>query len=488
MSYYNNNIQVVSTDDEDDSSIENDLDDRGLIKPNKLRINPTAMRKAHSGARKSTDFRNNSNSIYDDDDNDSYYSKYENSSSKSSSFFSTNFIYKSIMFLTVLTIAMTIAFLLADLILNQNIKSNIDSTLNKITKCIDQLVPYNQNEKIFIGSLTGNKTDIIDAQNLKQLKLTHKNQTTNQGRPSWVSSQNQMWIPDTTQNKIDIYESLTMNLVYTIHTDQSTTHSPCLGPAITSYHPLAGSLSRGQVWISCTEGSSLSETGWAVYDPLTYTYIVFIPFPAVTFADFEVYDIAVGQYHTVVSLKNTSAVSNSNLIQFNNINFSPTIIDQQVGTWPLLSYMGKNDSALYVSSYYAQSVYKLNFTSLVIEHQWDNIVTAYGITTDPYENLLYVLDVDDDYIYIFETNGPNYAEISGSPITTNLSNPLQIITSMDGTKIFITNNSTNNMVSVYQSIYSTNIPTFIQNIPTESDSFYLTNNAINCVCNLCAYF
>jgi len=384
-----------------------------------------------------------------------------------------------IMFFSALAI---IGFSTASIVETQKVQDKIDYTISKIGTCNQEQKPLSQNEKIFIGSISGNQTSILDTSTSRQLRLNHKNDLTSRGRPAWVIAQNEIWIPDTALNKIDVYQSLSMNLIYSFSTLNNQSHVPCYGPSFTSYHPLAGPLRRGQVWVSCTT----ALYGWAVYDPETYTYITFVPLP-VSLGPFVPYDIATGQYLTIVSLKNTSATGNANLIQYNNTSFLPVLISQTVGHWPLLSYSGNSDSFLYVSSYYAQEAYKINFTSLLIEHTWTSIPTAFGITTDPTDTYLYVTEAGSSFLHVFSTSN-GYAEATLSPYTVNIPNPVQVKTNLNGKRLFITNNSSDSLTSIYDIKNTDDSLLFFQNILTGSGSFFLTNNAITCVCELCQYF
>lgn len=384
-----------------------------------------------------------------------------------------------IMFFSVLAI---IAFSTASIVETQKVQDKIDYVISKIGTCNQQQNELSQNEKMFIGTILNNQTSILDISSSRQLRLNHKNDLTSRGRPVWVISQNEIWIPDTALNKIDVYQSLSMNLIHSFSTLNNQTYLPCYGPSFTSYHPLAGPLSKGQVWVSCTS----EPYGWAVYDPETYTYITFVPLP-ISLGPFVPYDVATGQYFTVVSLKNTSETGNANLIQYNNSNFLPVLIAQTVGHWPLLSYTGNSDSFLYVSSYYAQEAYKINFTSLIIEHTWPSIPTAFGITTDPTDTYLFVTEAGSSFLHVYLTSN-DYSETSLSPYTLDIPNPVQVKTNLNGEKLYITNNSSNSLTSIYDINNVDNSLSFFRNVVTGSGSFFLINNAITCVCELCQYF
>lgn len=369
---------------------------------------------------------------------------------------------------------------IAGIVENQKVLDNINYAVSKIGTCNQQEQNTFQNEKIYVGRISGNQTSIIDAKDSTQLRLNHKYTSSSSGRPVWLTAQNEMWIPNSLNNSIDVYQSTTMTLLTSFTTIGSTFQ--CHSPFWTSYHPLAGNLKTGQVWVSCTS----DVLGWAVFDPNTYTFVTFIELSTLL-GPFVPYDIAVGEFFTVVSLKNTSAVGNSNLIQYNNNNFLPVTISSSVGHWPLLSYSGNADSFLYVTSFYAQEAYKINFTSLSIEHTWTSIPDAYGITTDPTDSYVYITEISSSSIHIYETYSP-YNELSFSPVTSNLSNPLMIKTDINGNKLYITNNSTDSMTSVYNIQSQDKTLLFVENIPTGNGSYFLTNNAINCVCELCNYF
>ena len=383
------------------------------------------------------------------------------------------------LFLLIAVIA--VAFLITVLIQNSDVVDRMTNRASKIGTCHGEINPFDQNEKIYVGRVQGNQTSIVSVDSFsQQFRINHVDLPTVRGRPVWLTRQNEVWIPNTDLDTIEIYESTTMNLKTIISTQNSGNLVPCFSPQFTGYHPYAGQFYRGQVWVSCIG----SPQGWAVFDPFTRSYEAFVPLP-LTFGPYMPYDIAVGQAVTVVSLLNTSVTTNANLIQYSNINFLPTILSQVVGHSPLLAYAGQTDSFLFVSSFYANAAYKLSFQTLIVEYTWVNITEPWGIATDPVaEALLYVVESGLNNVRVFLVGSP-YFEFPFSPIPTPVDRPANIRASLREDHIYVTSFVNDTLTAVYEVDPNTGTPNDPSVIVTGSGSFYLTNNAINCICELC---
>src|SRR5690348_2394238 len=87
-----------------------------------------------------------------------------------------------------------IALSVASTVETQNVQNKIDYTISKIGTCNQEQLPLSNNEKMFVGTISGNQTSIIDTSTSRQLRLNHKNALTSRGRPAWVVAQNEIWI------------------------------------------------------------------------------------------------------------------------------------------------------------------------------------------------------------------------------------------------------------------------------------------------------
>ncbi len=372
------------------------------------------------------------------------------------------------------------AFLITVLIQNSQVVGRMENRAKKIGTCHSEINPFDQNGVMYIGRTTTNQTTVVsNGIILQQFRINHKMTPSERGRPIWLSRQNEVWIPNTDLDTIEIYQSVTMNLKEVISTTDSGNLIPCFAPKTGAYHPIAGQFYRGQVWISCVG----SIPGWAVFDPFTRSYEAFIPLP-LSFGPFTPYDVVVGQALTVVSLLNTSITTNANLIQFSNINFLPTILSQAVGGSPILAYRGHSDSFLFVSSYYDDKVYKMVFSTLVIEYTWVNISQPWGLISDTIvEALLYVVESGTNNIRVFLIGSP-YFEFPSSPIPTPVDRPAYLQSTIREEFFFLTSLVNDSLTTVYETS-TTGMPKNPILIDTGPGSFYLTNNAVTCLCELC---
>lgn len=372
------------------------------------------------------------------------------------------------------------AFLITVLIQNSQVIGRMENRAKKIGTCNSEINLFDQNEVMYVGRTQTNQTTVVaNALTFQQFRINHKMTPSDRGRPIWLSRQNEVWIPNTDLDTIEIYQSVTMNLKEVISTTDSGNLIPCFAPKTGGYHPIAGQFYRGQVWVSCVG----SIPGWAVFDPFTRAYEAFIPLP-LSFGPFTPYDVAVGQLFTVVSLLNTSITTNANLIQFSNINFLPTILSQAVGGSPILAYRGHTDSFLFVSSFYDDKVYKMSFSTLVIEYTWVNITQPWGLISDTVvEALLYVVESGTNSIRVFLIGSP-YFEFPFSPIATPVDQPAYFQPTLRGEHFFLTSLVNDSITTVF-STSPNGIPENPILMETGPGSFYLTNNAITCLCELC---
>lgn len=388
-----------------------------------------------------------------------------------------------LIFMFILITLTTIGFTIVVLIQNSYVIQDINTRASKTGKCFQQIDKLSEQSSMWIGRTMANQTTVLpissDPTFLQNLYINHVFEPISRGRPVWLSRQNEVWIPNTFENTIEVYESTTLNLITIISTISPSDILPCYHPNITSYNPYAGDFERGQVWVSCM-GSIL---GWSVYDPFERTRIAFVSLPP-SFGPFIPYDIVTGEFYTVVSLLNTSITFNANVIQYNNSNFLPTILSQVIGPAPLLYYFGLPDSFLFISSYYSDSVYKLNFNSLIVEHVWTNISRPMGISMDPSQSLIYVAESGSNQIRTFYSGNP-YFEFFFSPQSSIVQEPAILKSSVSGFYMFLTS-LVNTSNTVMFSIGSNSGELIYRDIlETGVGSYYLEPNAIDCLCSLC---
>ena len=383
--------------------------------------------------------------------------------------------------LFILMALVSVAFLITLLIQNSEVVSRLTNRANKIGTCHGEINPFAQNPHIYVGRTQSNQTTVVsDGALFQQFRINHVRTPSERGRPIWLTRQNEVWIPNTDQDIIEIYQSATMNLKEVISTQNSGDLLPCFEPKTGGYHPTAGQFYRGQVWVSCVG----SIPGWAVFDPFTRKYEAFVPLP-LSFGPFTPYDVAVGESLTVVSLLNTSITTNANLIQYSNTNFLPTILSQVVGHSPLLLYNGHSDSFLFVSSFYANEVYKLSFQTLILEYTWVNISEPWGMTTDPLpEALLIIAESGLNQLRIFLIGSP-YFEFSYSPVITPIDNPANLKYNFPTNQLYVTSFTNDSLITIFETDPSMGAPINPFTMDTGPGSFYLADNAITCICDLC---
>ncbi len=381
----------------------------------------------------------------------------------------------------------TIVVAILAIIAVDNITDDMNEKRDHIDHCRNDQDSFGLLNKMFIGTSAGNKSTIYDEDDFQRLDLHFTPPASVKGRPVWLYGHDQIWVPDTTNNVIDIYIAGSLFLLKTINTSTTANSIPaCFSPSMTSYHPNAGRNGRGQVWVSC--GTTNATHGWAVFDPEEQKKIAFIP-KSSSLDDFIPYDVTTGKLYTVVSLvNNTLTAINGNVIQISNRNFVTTLISQNFGLRPKLSYAGNADSHLYISDYYNNEVHKVNFTSFSIEHTWTGVVTPIDLSTSPSEDTLVVISDTDSTLYAFGTYGPSYPDLLGTPYVLTLLTPQQILYSLDGTEIFITNADTSDFVTVLTELDFAAVTFTEQTMSSAVNSKYLTNIALTCWCSTCHLF
>ena len=269
-----------------------------------------------------------------------------------------------------------------------------------------------------------------------------------------------------------------MNYLGQFSTLNSGNLTPCYNPQGFAYNPVAGSGNRGQVWTVC-EGSTL---GWAIFDPDTKEYLHFIPVPD-SYAGYVPSDISVGKDYTLVSLWLFPNPLLPNLIQYDNIHFLPTGVSATIGNVPIFSHGMPMNNILYISTFNNNIVYKFNFLTLEIIHEWTNFTSPWGTVTDESQNVLYITESEANQIRIVSTSYP-YDELSFSPVPTEIPNPTFMVRSYNN-NLYMTSLSNQSYLDVFNINGLTKEPIHYATLNTGAGSFFLDTSTINCLCELC---
>lgn len=362
-----------------------------------------------------------------------------------------------------------IGLLIPTIIYQYNSKNKIIHS-DKRSSCVQTEFPYQESQKMVFVSSISNYSSLVSETDFTTLNLYQRLSTFDAGQPVWVSDQNELWIPDIGNNLIYIYEILTWRKIATLDTSLNN----CTAPTHADYHPLAGPVGEGQVWLSCA-------AGWIVYHPPTRQFVTFIPVP-LALAGYTPYHVAVGQYYTALSVQNTSATSVYSLIQYDNRAFTLNILSSLYGTNCILSYLHTADSALYVSSSLTSKIYKVNFTDLSLITSWSQ-ASVVDITTDMTGRYLFALD-SSSIVTRYTTSPPTYP-VYGSTLFLQYPSANKILISSDNNYLYAAYNNIktatvnlidpNNMFPIGENIH----------VNVANSSRYITNIAISCPCALC---
>lgn len=338
------------------------------------------------------------------------------------------------------------------------------------------LCPGNPGIGVSIGSAE-NLTALVATNTLQQLEVVQPSLLGVAGRSAWVSRRDELWVPDAANNLIYIYQTLTWNLLHTISAPG------CLSPKFSAYHPRAGVEGRGQVWLSCTGSDS-----WQAFDPDSREMLVSIPLSASYASAYDPYDVRVGSEYVVFSLQNTTGPMSGVLLQYSTINFTPTASFAGLGPSNLLWYEGDPNSFLYVSSFYTDEIFKIDFSDLSVLTT-ASVPEPTGITADVYERFVYAVSGTSNgtgSIYGFEAVA--LAPLGASPYDAPTDGASDIITDVGVSRLLVTfadSVSDNMLTAIYTFDKIGGDLTFYDTLPTGAQSTGMTRLSNACQCNFC---
>lgn len=328
---------------------------------------------------------------------------------------------------------------------------------------------------IVVGSDSSNVSALFVDNTLQQLQLVVPSESATVGRAVWVSQNDEIWVPNYASSTIYVYETITWKIRRTL------SHSNCDGPDYGAYHPLAGPDDGGQVWFACT-----ANDAWIAYDPNTYERLTTILMAKTLQSTYDPFDVRLGEDVATVSLKNTTGSWSGVIVQYSTQTFLPVASYAGVGAHMRAWYGGKTSSYLFGSSAFTGEIYKFNYNPLILMDTI-NQTSPQGLTTDPFDEFLYVAREDDLASAIYGYDVSTMTQLVGSPYSSPFNGTRHIITAFSTNRLFATSpaGTSPNTLTVYSYERDTGVLTFDEYLQTTDEASKLARAANGCPCRLC---
>lgn len=319
------------------------------------------------------------------------------------------------------------------------------------------------------GTTNSSSAAFLNGDNLIQTRVI-EDPLTSPAEPVWLSAETQVWLVDTDNNRITVYDSLSRRQIDIV----STSHFGCSAPMSPSYNAEAG-----QVWVSCRDSKK-----FLVFSSADRALIADVP---VTPNSLDAGRVTVGADYAVAILypDHYAVYSTANPLAGSTAYTIPgaTNFDQ-------LWYGDHgSDSRLYI---YAAS------TSVVYQIEWGAWAPVAGnsatlgsvldMTTTPNEKRLYVVSAPN-LVHTLDTSTMN--EASGSPTIVPEQDAVSIGASIDGDSVLV--GSSYGIVFKYDVDSSTHalLPTAVPSTfnvktsPNYEPNGRIVGANLGCPCNRC---
>lgn len=210
--------------------------------------------------------------------------------------------------------------------------------------------------------------------------------------PINIPKNNEVWVADTVNDVITVYDSLTLYRKEILTGAQTMCSSPF--HMFYSEHAIPDvKTDSGRAVVGC-EG----ELNWAIYSTDEHCLLHTVTIPTEYQADYYVHDIVVGPGYAAVGISHSSAISGKILVYTLSADSAPVF-------WKALD-LGANDdvhlwrnnrkdyAALYAAAQDGNTVFKFEWNTFEkLGEVSDGIIAPHGIVTTPDEHYLYVTSI-----------------------------------------------------------------------------------------------
>jgi len=308
--------------------------------------------------------------------------------------------------------------------------------------------------KVAVANRAAGTVSIIDAKSDNVIKTLSLPDTDQDAEPMYVVyKENRLYVGDRANNQVAVYDSYGYNLLATVPTGQGVFH-------------MWSAKNAQRLLVNNDIDNTVT-----VIDTNTLAVLNTLSLPAdLIELGFKPHDVFVTDNGRVAFVSLVDGKEGNDYVIKLSIEHNKELVRQEVGGDPHLFILPQNKNNLYVTSQDSGTVSILNKRNLSIKDQL-SIPNAHGIFA--LDRRLYVSNIGDggsSGLYTIEANGLYVVDTDDTPYAT----PHNITVTDNGRKIYVTHSgSTQNKVSVYETIPNIALPSYLGEITVEANPFGL---------------